>query len=61
MILHKLDIFLEKFIVEFPLAGRNYAYGKIEYRFMDGRSSLTVQDEVLLERIHDSISVLLVN
>ena len=23
---------------------------------MDGRSSLSVQDEVLLERIHDSIS-----
>ena len=25
---------------------------------MDGRSSLSVQDEVLLERVHDSISTL---
>ena len=47
----------KEFVVEFPLSGRNYAYGKIEYRFMNGRSSLSVQDEVLLERIHDSISV----
>jgi len=46
----------KEFVVEFPIAGRNFAYGKICYHFMDGRSSLTVQDEVLLERIHDSIS-----
>ena len=46
----------KEFVVEFSLAGRNFAYGKIEYRFMNGRSSLSVQDEVLLERIHDSIS-----
>ena len=46
----------KEFVVEFPIAGRNFAYGKIEYRFMNGRSSLSVQDEVLLERIHDSIS-----
>ena len=29
---------------------------KAEYVFWDGRSSLSVQDEVLLERVHDSIS-----
>jgi len=48
----------KEFVVEFPISGRNFAYGKIQYRFMDGRSSLSVQDEVLLERIHDSISTL---
>jgi len=46
----------KEFLVEFPISGRNFAYGKVEYCFMDGRSSLSVQDEVLLERIHDSIS-----
>ncbi|MDG1173111.1 MAG: MraY family glycosyltransferase, partial [Opitutales bacterium] len=46
----------KEFVVEFPISGRNFAYGKVQYRFMDGRSSLSVQDEVLLERIHDSIS-----
>jgi len=45
----------KEFVVEFPISGRNFAYGKIQYRFMDGRSSLSVQDEVLLERIHDSL------
>ena len=28
----------------------------MEYIFIDGRTTLTVQDEVLLERVHDSIS-----
>ena len=46
----------KEFITEFTISGRNFTYGKIEYTFMDGRSSLSVQDEVLLERIHDSIS-----
>ena len=48
----------KEFLVEFPISGRNFAYGKIQYVFNDGRSNLSVQDEVLLERIHDSISVL---
>ena len=48
----------KEFVVEFPISGRNFAYGKVQYYFMDGRSSLSVQDEVLLERIHDSISSL---
>jgi UDP-GlcNAc:undecaprenyl-phosphate GlcNAc-1-phosphate transferase len=46
----------KEFSVEFPISGRNFAYGKVEYKFMDGRSSLSVQDEVLLERIHDAVS-----
>jgi len=46
----------KEFVVEFPISGRNFDYGKVEYRFMNGRSTLSVQDEVLLERIHDSIS-----
>ena len=46
----------KEFVAEFSISGRNFAYGNIQYRFMDGRSSLSVQDEVLLERIHDSIS-----
>jgi UDP-GlcNAc:undecaprenyl-phosphate GlcNAc-1-phosphate transferase len=44
------------FTAHFPISGRNFAYGKAEYIFMDGRSSLSVQDEVLLERIHDTIA-----
>ena len=48
----------KEFTVEFPISGRNFAYGKAEYIFSDGRSSLSVQDEVLLERVHDSISSL---
>ena len=46
----------KEFSVEFSISGRNFAYGKVEYTFMDGRSSLSVQDEVLLERIHDAVS-----
>ena len=46
----------KEFSAEFSISGRNFAYGKVEYTFMDGRSSLSVQDEVLLERIHDAIS-----
>ena len=46
----------KEFKVEFSISGRNFAYGKVEYTFMDGRSSLSVQDEVLLERIHDAVS-----
>ena len=48
----------KEFSVEFSISGRNFTYGKAEYLFMDGRSSLSVQDGVLLERIHDSISSL---
>ena len=46
------------FSAQFPISGRNFLYGKADYSFMDGRDSLSVQDEVLLERIHDSISLL---
>jgi len=46
----------KEFLVEFAISGRNFAYGRAEYVFMDGRSNLSVQDEVLLERIHDAIS-----
>jgi len=46
----------KEFVAEFQISGRNFAYGKVQYRFMDGRSSLSVQDEVLLERIHDSLA-----
>jgi UDP-GlcNAc:undecaprenyl-phosphate/decaprenyl-phosphate GlcNAc-1-phosphate transferase len=48
----------KEFVVEFTISGRNFSYGKMQYCFIDGRSSLSVQDEVLLERIHDSISSL---
>ena len=48
----------KEFIAKFAISGRNFKYGKIEYSFMDGRDSLSVQDEILLERIHDSISLL---
>lgn len=47
-----------EFSVEFGISGRNFSYGKIKYVFMDGRNSLEVQDEILLERIHDAISSL---
>ena len=47
-----------EFIAKFAISGRNFNYGKVEYSFMDGRDSLSVQDEILLERIHDSISLL---
>jgi UDP-GlcNAc:undecaprenyl-phosphate GlcNAc-1-phosphate transferase len=46
----------KEFLVEFSISGRNFAYGKVQYCFMDGRSSLSVQDEVWLERIHDSLA-----
>ena len=46
----------KEFLVEFSISGRNFAYGKVEYVFMDGRSNLSVQDEILLERIHDALS-----
>ena len=46
----------QEFTVEFPLTGRKYTYGKAEYTFVDGRNNLSVQDEVLLECVHDAIS-----
>ena len=46
----------KEFTAEFTLSGRNYDYGKIKYVFVDGRSELSVQDEVLLERVHDSFA-----
>ena len=48
----------KEFSAQFSISGRNFAYGTVEYIFIDGRDSLSVQDEVLLERIHDSISLL---
>jgi len=45
-----------EFIAEFSISGRNYSYGKVKYTFMDGRNSLEVQEEVLLERVHDALS-----
>ena len=46
----------KEFVVEFSISGRNFVYGKVQYRFMDGRSSLSVQDEVLLELAFDSLA-----
>ena len=46
----------EEFVAEFSISGRNYSYGKIRYVFMDGRKNLSVQEEILLERIHDSLA-----
>lgn len=46
----------KEFVVEFVISGRNFAYGIMQYRFTDGRNSLSVEDEVLLERINDSLS-----
>ena len=48
----------KEFVAEFQISGRNFSYGKIRYTFMDGRSSLSVQDEVLLERVHDAFALL---
>tara|TARA_B100000035_G_scaffold61777_1_gene49841 strand:- start:155 stop:1672 length:1518 start_codon:yes stop_codon:yes gene_type:complete len=48
----------KEFVAEFQISGRNYSYGKIRYVFMDGRSNLSVQDEVLLERVHDALAIL---
>lgn len=47
----------KEFIAEFPISGRQYNYGKILYRFIDNRNKLEVHEEVLLERIHDGLSV----
>ena len=47
----------KEFVAEFQISGRNYSYGKIRYVFMDGRSKLSVQDEVLLERVHDALAL----
>ena len=48
----------KQFSAKFSISGRNFIYGKVEYIFMDGRDSLGVQDEVLLERIHDAVLTL---
>ena len=47
-----------EFVAEFQIYGRNFSYGKIRYVFIDGRTSLSVQDEVLLERVHDAFALL---
>jgi UDP-GlcNAc:undecaprenyl-phosphate/decaprenyl-phosphate GlcNAc-1-phosphate transferase len=46
------------FSAEFPINGLRYVYGSVNYQFLDGRQSLEVHDEILLERIHDAISSL---
>ena len=46
------------FSAEFPLNGLRFVYGSVNYQFLDGRQSLEVHDEILLERIHDAISSL---
>lgn len=48
----------KEFIAEFEINGRNFSYGKIQYKFMDGRSNLDVQEEILLERMHDALASL---
>ena len=48
----------KEFLAEFGINGRNYVYGSARYRFMDGRSSIDVQEEILLERIHDALASL---
>ncbi len=48
----------KEFVVEYGINGRNFTYGKASYRFMDGRSNLDVQEEILLERIHDALASL---
>ena len=48
----------KEFVAEFEINGRNFSYGTIQYKFMDGRSSLDVQEEILLERIHDALASL---
>ena len=48
----------KEFIAEFSISGRNYSYGIARYTFMDGRSNLEVQEEVLLERVHDGLASL---
>ena len=46
------------FKAEFQLRGLRHVYGSVNYQFLDGRKSLEVHDEILLERIHDAISSL---
>jgi UDP-GlcNAc:undecaprenyl-phosphate GlcNAc-1-phosphate transferase len=46
-----------EFVAEFSISGRKYNYGNILYRFIDNRDKLEVNEEVLLERIHDGLSV----
>lgn len=48
----------KEFLAEFGINGRNYVYGSARYRFIDGRSSIDVQEEILLERIHDALASL---
>jgi uncharacterized UPF0160 family protein len=48
----------KEFVAEFGIHGRNYVYGSVQYRFMDGRSKIDVQEEILLERIHDALASL---
>ena len=48
----------KEFLAEFGINGRNFLYGSIQYRFMDGRSKMDVQEEILLERIHDALASL---
>ena len=52
-----MDMPDKEFVAEFQISGRNYSYGKIRYVFMDGRGNLSVQDEVLLERVHDAFAI----
>ena len=47
----------QDYVTEFQISGRQYNYGKILYRFTDNRDKLEVHEEVLLERIHDGLSV----
>ena len=47
----------KEFIAEFSISGRNFNYGKIIYKFIDDRKKLEVHEEVLLERVHDALSV----
>ena len=47
----------KEFVAEFPISGRHFNYGKIVYRFIENRNKLEVHEEVLLERIHDRLSV----
>jgi UDP-GlcNAc:undecaprenyl-phosphate GlcNAc-1-phosphate transferase len=46
-----------EFVAEFPISGRQFAYGNILYRFVDNRKKLEVHEEILLERIHDALSL----
>ena len=46
----------KEFVTDFGINGRNFAYGSIRYTYMDGRIGLDVQEEILLERIHDALA-----